>query len=26
MTGEKPIEEQDIASAPAGGKLASARR
>jgi hypothetical protein len=26
MTGEKPIEEQDIASAQAGGKLASARR
>jgi twitching motility protein PilT len=26
MTGEKPIEEQEIASAPAGGKLASARR
>jgi twitching motility protein PilT len=26
MTGEKPMEEQDIASAPAGGKLASARR
>jgi twitching motility protein PilT len=26
MTGEKPIEEQEIANAPAGGKLASTRR